>query len=119
MKIHYVNLIIMVLFMNSILCDSQEESLCMGTSESASDCSFLLTEEEESKGLYCCYFTGTNDDRIDYKSCLLLSSEECNQIDNKKSEYENKGYTNVDIDCKSFYHKLKYFLIFVIIVLNI
>ena len=119
MKIHHVNLIIMVLFMNSILCDSKEGDLCTGTSESASECNFILTEEEESKGLHCCYFTGTNNDRMDYKSCLLLSNEEYNQIDNMKSEYENKGYTNVDIDCKSFYHKLSYFLIFIIIVLNI
>ena len=107
MKKYNVLFIVLLLYVFFIKCDEDNDSLCQLSANSLEDCQDLLNDEEKSEKKHCCLYTSDQD-----QQCLLLKDDEYNEIEKVKSDYIAKGKSNVEIDCKSYYLKLSYFLLF-------
>ena len=114
MKLNYQIFITIFALIEVIICDTR----CEGSSNSVSNCENLLSEEEKEKQYHCCLFIGSIDNN-EINNCIRLKDDEYNQIETTKSQLTEKGYSNVEIDCKSQYQNLRYFFIFILIALNI
>ena len=108
--------IILFLFLQIIFCQNNKESICLGSSSSVDGCKTLLNDEEKLNNDHCCLFSGNNRGSLE-SQCTLVDEFEYENIDLKKSEYTDKGYTDVDIDCKSYYYSLNIAFCFLFILI--
>ena len=97
--------IILLLSLGITFCDDSGGTRCTGSSSSIDKCKELLSNEEKSNKEHCCLFTGYF--RDSYQSqCTLVDNEEYKDINLKKADYTDDGYTDVKIDCNSYYYSL-------------
>ncbi len=120
MKNNYKLFIIFFLFLKTICDDDQDnqDTLCKGTPSSVNDCQDLLSIEEKSYNKSCCFFT-SEQNGIDNNQCILLDEDNYNNINLVKEYYISKGYSNVDIDCRSFYFKLDIISFYLFLIFSI
>ena len=105
MKNIFILFIILLLSLEITFCDDSGGTLCIGSSSSIDKCKELLSNEEKSNKEHCCLFTGYF--RDSYQSqCTLVDNEEYKDINLKKADYTDDGYTDVKIDCNSYYYSL-------------
>ena len=107
-------LIIACLFnlMNSDCTPSEEELERMGKIRDFEDCqNRLSTAESLNNGYRCCYiyyYFNTNNIRSKVHSCIVLTQENYNNIDNFADNFAQENRVeDLDIDCHSLFHKLK------------
>ena len=97
---------IVFLSLEIIFCQDNDETRCKGSSSSVEKCKELLSDNEKLKKYHCCLFTG-EDYKDDYISnCRLIDEYEYEDIDAVESKYIEEGYTEPNIDCKSYYYSL-------------
>ena len=96
---------IVFLSLEIIFCQDIDETRCKGSSSSVEKCKELLSDNEKLNKYHCSLFTGNEKD--DYISnCLRLDEYEYEDIDTVESKYIENGYTEPNIDCKSYYYSL-------------
>ena len=111
----FILLIVFLLSFEFIYCEDFGTQ-CIGSSSSSSRCKELLSEEEKLYDEHCCLFSGYI--KGEYVSqCTILNKEEYEDTNLKISIYIDDGYTNVDIDCKSYYYNINIIIAFLFILL--
>ena len=116
MKNIFILFIILLLSLEITFCDDSGGTRCTGSSSSIDKCKELLSYEEKSNKEHCCLFTGYFKGSYD-SQCLLLDNEEYNDIDSTKADYIDNGFSDVKIDCNSYYYGLNIVFIILFILL--
>ena len=96
---------IVFLSLEIIFCEDTDETRCQGSSSSVEKCKQYLSDNEKLNKYHCCLFTGNEKDTY-ISNCLLLDEYEYEDIDTVESKYIEEGYTEPNIDCKSYYYSL-------------
>ena len=96
---------IVFLSLEIIFCEDSYETRCQGSSSSVEKCKELLSDNEKLNKYHCCLFTGNEKDTY-ISNCLRLDEYEYEDIDTVESKYIEEGYTEPNIDCKSYYYSL-------------
>ena len=86
----------------------QSESLsekCTGSASSTYDCVDLFTDSERAGGYYCCYEKAKKNG-VQVSDCVFLLDDDYDDIKNYIGSIKDDGYTDVSVDCKSYYLQL-------------
>lgn len=99
-----------------VYCSYQYTSKCDGTQASTlSECLELLLPEEKDSDFHCC-FTQAKKNGVKNSQCDLISDSDYNSIKHYIGDYEDHGYSEVSVDCKSYFLQLSllYLLLFLL-----
>ena len=113
MKNYFGIFFILFLSLEIIFCEDNV-TRCIGGSSSVDECKKLLSDNEKLNNNHCCLFTGYLKNNYD-SECRLLDENEYENVDLVKSDFIDKGYTDVNIDCKSYYFSLNIVFCFLFI----
>ena len=108
---------LVLLFLLNIDISIETSLSCNGEAKnSAKECSKLFSKEEQEESL-CCFVIGTfnGEDIRECQEFPKLNKEKSEAIDFYEQELENDGYTNVQVECKSYYLQMS--LLFLILIL--
>ena len=82
------------------------KSDCDGiAASSTNECVDKFSQEDRDGGYYCC-FAKAKKNGVSKSECMSLIEEEVDDLDNYIGLLEEQGYTDVSVNCKSFYLQL-------------
>ena len=96
-----------IILLLSILVYSHSQSYvsdCEKTTNpsSKSECVDKLSTYEKEESYHCCFVSGKKDG-VTQKKCEFISNEEYKNIGDVKGDYEDSGYKEVSVECKSYF----------------
>ena len=98
--------ILLILLCSVIFVYSTTLKDCDGIKASSTyDCVDLYSQSDREGGYYCCYEKAKKNG-VSKSECVMLLEDEYDDIKNYIGNIKDQGFTDVSVDCKSFYLQL-------------
>ena len=100
---YYILLILLcsIIFIHS----TDMESKCEGAGSSTYECVNKFEDDDRAAGYYCCYEKAKKNG-VQVSDCVFLLDDDYDDIKNYIGSIKDDGYTDVSVDCKSYYLQL-------------
>ena len=98
--------ILLIILLSISYVQSQESKKCEEVVASTVDeCRDKISQEYKNSGYHCCLQKGTKDG-VQKSICRYLTEEDYADIKDYIGDIKDGGYTDVSVDCKSYYLQL-------------